>query len=44
MRVRYTWSGITADSARWEQAYSVDGEQTWETNWIMEFTRRPGRQ
>jgi hypothetical protein len=44
VRVRYTWSGITADSARWEQAYSADGEQAWETNWIMEFTRRPGRQ
>lgn len=26
--------------ARWEQAFSVDGEATWETNWIMEFTRR----
>jgi hypothetical protein len=43
VRVRYTWSGITADSARWEQAYSADGEQTWETNWVMEFTRRPAR-
>jgi hypothetical protein len=43
VRVRYTWSGITPTSARWEQAYSADGEQTWEVNWIMEFTRRPGR-
>jgi hypothetical protein len=42
VRVRYTWSGITPVSARWEQAYSADGEQTWEVNWIMEFTRRAG--
>jgi hypothetical protein len=42
VRVRYTWSGITPASARWEQAYSADGEQTWEVNWIMEFTRRAG--
>jgi hypothetical protein len=39
MRVRFTWSNITATSARWEQAYSFDAEKTWETNWIMEFRR-----
>jgi hypothetical protein len=39
VRARYKWSRITPTSARWEQAYSVDGEQTWETNWIMDCTR-----
>ena len=43
VRVRYTWSGITPASARWEQAFSTDAEQTWEVNWIMDFTRRAGR-
>jgi hypothetical protein len=36
---RFIWSEITDTSARWEQAYSADGGVTWETNWIMEFTR-----
>lgn len=39
IRVRYVWSEITPTSARWEQAFSIAGEQTWETNWIMEFAR-----
>jgi len=39
VRVRYIWSGITPTAARWEQAFSVDGEQTWETNWIMQLQR-----
>jgi hypothetical protein len=40
IRVRYLWSGITATTAHWEQAFSVDGERTWITNWIMDSTRR----
>lgn len=40
VRVRFVWSGISATTARWEQAFSVDGEKTWLTNWIMDFTRR----
>jgi hypothetical protein len=39
IRVVYVWSEITEKSARWEQAFSVDGGETWETNWIMESTR-----
>lgn len=42
IRVRFTWSQITPTSARWEQAFSADAEQTWETNWIMSLTRRSG--
>jgi hypothetical protein len=38
--VRYLWSDITPTSCRWEQAFSADGGKTWETNWIMDFTRR----
>jgi hypothetical protein len=39
IRVRFIWSQITHDSARWEQAFSDDAGATWETNWIMEFRR-----
>lgn len=39
VRVRYIWSDITPTSARWEQAFSADQEQTWEPNWIMELKR-----
>jgi len=37
--VRYVWSEITLNSARWQQAFSGDAGKTWETNWVMEFHR-----
>jgi hypothetical protein len=37
--VRFIWSRITAQSARWEQAFSDDEGASWETNWIMDFER-----
>jgi hypothetical protein len=36
---RFLWSAIAEESCRWEQAYSVDSGRSWETNWIMDFTR-----
>lgn len=38
VKVRFLWTRIDADHARWEQAFSLDGKQ-WETNWKMEHTR-----
>lgn len=37
--VRFRWTEITPESARWEQAFSIDDGATWEVNWIMSFTR-----
>jgi hypothetical protein len=43
IRVRFVWSRIARDAARWEQAFSLDeGDSrgaSWETNWIMDFKR-----
>ncbi|MCY0987762.1 hypothetical protein OV203_11540 [Nannocystis sp. ILAH1] len=36
--VRYRWTRLDADHARWEQAFSYDGG-AWETNWTADFTR-----
>ncbi|HKE37291.1 MAG TPA: NIPSNAP family protein [Candidatus Baltobacteraceae bacterium] len=38
---RYVWLR-TPQAPRWEQAFSIDGGRTWETNWIMEFAKRRG--
>ena len=40
VRCRFLWTRPTRDSAQWEQALSDDGGRTWETNWVMSFTRR----
>ena len=37
---RFIWNVDSADSCRWEQAFSVAGGKTWETNWTMKFTRQ----
>jgi hypothetical protein len=37
--VRFVISEVTANSARFEQAYSDDGGRSWETNWIAIDTR-----
>ena len=37
--LRFIWTTDGPDACRWEQAFSADGGQSWETNWIMEFTR-----
>ena len=37
--VRFRWTHTDRDAARWEQAFSADGGATWETNWVMHFTR-----
>lgn len=39
VKARVTWSRITGKRARWEQAFSTDGGQNWEVNWISDFTR-----
>ena len=43
IRVRFYWKGISSTSAVWEQAFSADDGATWETNWVMRFTRRGAR-
>jgi hypothetical protein len=35
--VRFVWT-VPAGNPRWEQAFSADEGQTWETNWVMQFT------
>ncbi|WP_431261227.1 DUF1579 domain-containing protein [Roseateles chitinivorans] len=39
IKVRFTWDRRNLDEPRWEQAFSADGGTTWETNWVMRFTR-----
>ncbi len=36
---RFVWTRTSTSSPQWEQAFSDDGGTTWETNWMMTFTR-----
>ena len=40
VKVVYRWEKQGAGSARWEQAFSYDDGKTWETNWVMEMTKK----
>jgi len=37
--VRFVISDMTADSVRFEQAFSADGGKSWEVNWVATDTR-----
>lgn len=39
LKVRFIWDDITDKTARWRQEISLDDGRTWDTNWIMEFTK-----
>jgi len=36
---RFLWTRAGDRAPRWEQAFSEDGGTTWETNWVMTFSR-----
>jgi hypothetical protein len=36
---RFTWTGVNTNSPHFEQAFSIDGGKTWETNWITDQTK-----
>lgn len=38
IKVRFLWTKIDQDHARWEQAFSYD-DRTWQTNWTADFVR-----
>lgn len=40
IRVRFRWYDVETEIPKWAQAFSRDGGETWETNWIMEFERK----
>nr|WP_316642227.1 LysE family translocator [uncultured Roseateles sp.] len=38
--VRFEWTRLGPNAARWQQAFSVDGGKSWEVNWVMDLTRQ----
>jgi hypothetical protein len=42
--VRYFWSRVTTNTPRWKQAFSEDDGESWETNWVMDFTPTGGKE
>jgi hypothetical protein len=41
IRVRFLWTRVTSNTPHWEQAFSIDAGETWETNWTMDFSKMP---
>jgi hypothetical protein len=41
VRLRFDWTVPGPGTARWVQAFSLDGGRTWSANWVMEFSRVP---
>ena len=39
IQVRFIWDPVSGPEPRWEQAFSADAGQTWETNWTMRFSK-----
>ncbi|GAB3100992.1 NIPSNAP family protein [Lysobacter terrae] len=39
VRVRFLWEHSSANTAHWQQAFSIDDGASWETNWHMWFRR-----
>ena len=39
IRMRFDWSEINPESARWDQAFSFDDGKTWKPNWTMLLSR-----
>ncbi len=39
IHARTVYTPLGEDAFTWEQAFSIDGGQSWETNWVCEFTR-----
>lgn len=39
VRVRFIWDARDLAHPRWEQAFSADSGASWETNWVMMFSR-----
>ena len=39
VRVRFLWESIDDHLARWQRALSIDDEQTWEPDWVMDLER-----
>jgi hypothetical protein len=40
VKVVYKWTRMGTNAARWEQAFSYDDGESWETNWVAELERR----
>ena len=40
VKLRFTWTLENPEAPVWQQAFSKDEGKTWETNWIMELSKK----